>query len=133
MNNTLRKYLISFLIASGMAGLYLYSHPLSALSAAEKYRVLSDAFAIPGLLFACVGILLAVSAAGALDGLIYGVITGVKMLLPFRGSEKTESYADYLEKRKDSRVRGYGFIGITGIAFLAVSVVFLILFNRIAG
>ena len=59
-------------------------HGYSELAtAAEKYRLLSDAFTIPGSILLMVGLLVAISNAGNFIGLGYAVQHLKDMLVPF--------------------------------------------------
>ncbi|MDD6679064.1 MAG: DUF3899 domain-containing protein [Firmicutes bacterium] len=94
----------------------------------QKYRVLCDAFSIPGLLLVLFGVLVWLINQGSLDGISYAVRTGLRHLIPGGGLQQPESYWDYLEKRKQKRIRGYGFLFLAGAAALVISGVFMALF-----
>ena len=59
----------------------------------DWYRILCDAFTIPGLLFLMFGAFMSLSNEGALDGLGYVCVNGLKMLIP-GGAMKMERYKD---------------------------------------
>ena len=92
----------------------------------NKYKILCDAFTIPGLLMLMFAILVSVSNEGALDGVGYVVKQGFRMLT-FRGLG-TEKYLDYVERRRENRVKGYGFLYIVGAAFMVIALIFMALF-----
>ena len=94
----------------------------------QKYRVLCDAFSIPGLLLVLFGVLVWLINQGSLDAISYAVRTGLRRLIPGGGLQQPESYWDYLEKRKQKRIRGYGFLFLAGAAALVISGVFMALF-----
>ena len=96
----------------------------------ELYRVLCDAFTIPGLLMLMFALLMSVSNAGALDGLGYVVVNGLKMLIP-GGALKMERFNEYLERRRANRVRNYTPLYGTAAIFLAISGIFLALFYTV--
>ena len=94
----------------------------------EKLRVLTDAFTIPGILLSLGCALIFISNQGGFNGLFYGLRRGKEILLPFLPHEYVK-YPEYVEKRKEKKVKGYGFILHVGLVFLAVGIVLLVLFN----
>ena len=138
MSSTLKKNLIKYGITTaaslGLAFFYVYarvdfSNP-DAIALMEWYRILCDAFTIPGLILLMFGCLMSLSNAGAMDGLGYVVVNGLKMLIP-GGALKMERYKEYLERRRENRVKGYGFLYLVGAACMAVSLIFMALFYGI--
>lgn len=103
---------------------------LARLSDVELYRILCDAFTVPGLLFLMAGLLMTISNAGALDGVGYVVGNAVKMLIPGRAA-KMERYKEYLDRKRENRPKGYGFLYVVGGAAMAVALVFLFLFYQV--
>ena len=78
-----RVSLIVCLVIGGcLAYLYVGLRDFAGVSLMEKYRMLCDAFTIPGLLFLMLGLLMSISKQGALDGVTYVVSHGLKMLIP---------------------------------------------------
>lgn len=123
------QYALTILGGAAIAVQYLSGQDFASQQLMDKYRILCDAFTIPGalmLLFAC---LLSLSGEGSLDGIGYCLSQAAK-ILTFRGTN-TEKYADYLERRQSKRIKGFGFLYVVGIAFLAVAVVFLVLFQSV--
>ena len=103
---------------------------LARLSDVELYRILCDAFTVPGLRFLMAGLLMTISNAGALDGVGYVVGNAVKMLIPGRAA-KMERYKEYLDRKRENRPKGYGFLYVVGGAAMAVALVFLFLFYQV--
>ena len=124
----------SNLIKSGIASVvgillvvaFVGSSEFGDQSLMNKYKILCDAFTVPGLLMLMFAVLISVSNEGALDGLSYVVKQGFRMLT-FRGLG-TEKYLDFVESRREKRVRGYGFLYIVGAAFMVVALIFMALF-----
>ena len=135
MSKTLRKNLKKYGITVGLslALAYLYAALRIDWENAEPvslYLTLCDAFTVPGLLLVMSGLLMTFSNAGAMDGLGYVVVNGLKMLIP-GGGAKMEGFKEYLERRRNNRVKGYGFLYVTGFACLAIAGVFMILFYSV--
>ena len=122
------------LIKSGVASVvgillavaFILSSGFGEESLMNRYKILCDAFTIPGLLMLMFAVLISVSNEGALDGLSYVVKQGFRMLT-FRGLG-TEKYLDFVESRREKRVRGYGFLYIVGAVFMAIALIFMALF-----
>ncbi len=134
MNKKLRsillKYGITILIGAAMVWLVIRGYGYSeAATAAQRYRILSDAFTIPGVIFMLCALLVLVSNKGAFEGISYIFGYAIQSLVPGLGGRSREKYGDYVErKRQKGGVRGYGFLFFTGLAFLIVSIVFIALF-----
>lgn len=121
------KYLITFLLCGSLTGLYLSLRDFSQAELIEQYRMLCDAFLLSGLLPVLLALLLTLSNAGALDGISYLAGRAIRMLIP--GSKrKEERFFDYVERKRNTPVRGYGFLFVAGGCFLAISMVFYFLF-----
>ena len=94
------------------------------------YRVLCDAFTVPGLLMLMFALLMSVSNEGALDGVGYVAAYALKMLIP-GAALKTETYKEYLERRRANRVKNYVTLYLTALICLIVAAVFLVLFYTV--
>lgn len=91
---------------------------------AEQMRLLCDAFTIPAVMLLCLGGLVWASNEGALDGIGYVLSFTIKSLTP--GKRGTiEKYADYVERKREKRGGGYGFLLISGAVVMAIALVFL--------
>ena len=99
----------------------------------EDIKILCDAFFVPGVVFLAIGALILVSNGGFFDGIAYGVKTAFCALVPGLKLKKGESYADFKarkqENRKPAAVKAPF---ITGCAFAAISIVFLVLYYSVA-
>ena len=135
MSDTLKKNLIKYGISGAIALVLAYLFilfrmdldQLPQLEAVERYLLLCDAFTVPGILFLMSGLMMTFTNMGALDGVGYVTGNGLKMLIPGAG-RKAETYGDYLERRQNKKITGFGFLYITGLVCLAISLVFMILF-----
>lgn len=95
----------------------------------NQYRILCDAFTVPGLLLVMAGLLMVVSNKGAFEGIGYAVKHGIQMLIP--GVHKTERYYDYLQRKRANKVHGFGFLFVVGVIDLAIAAVFMSLFYNL--
>ena len=135
MSSTLKKNLLKYGITSFLALSLAYFYVsvrvdfsnMEATPLMELYRILCDAFTIPGLVLIMMGCLMSLSNTGAMDGLGYVVSIAVKMLLP-GGALKTERYKEYLDRRRENRVKGYAFLYLVGCGCMAIALIFMALF-----
>ena len=125
----LAKYGGSAVFVGFMAWLYVSLRDFDGAKLVDKYRMLSDAFAVPGMLLLMFGCLIWISNLGALDGLAYAVSFAIRSLIP-GGRNKDEKYGDYVERKREKRIKGYGFLFLSGGMTMAVAVVLMILFYR---
>ena len=128
------KYGVSISLSLLLAFFYVYvrvdfADP-GATALVEWYRIICDAFTIPGLILLMLGCLMSLSNTGAMDGLGYVVSIALKMLIP-GGGLKMERYKEYLDRRRANRVRGYGFLYLVGAGCMMVSLVFMALFYSV--
>lgn len=121
---------ISLILAAVFTFLRLDLNALDQVPAVEVYRVLCDAFTVPGLLMLMFALLMSVSNEGALDGVGYVALNALKMLIP-GGALKMENYKEYLERRRANRVKNYVTLYLTAAICLAISAIFLILFYTV--
>lgn len=109
------------------ASVYLYGYDtFQAEALVVKYRILCDAFTIPGLLLVMAGLLMVVSNKGAFEGIGYAVKHAIKMLIP--GVHATERYYDYLQRKRANKIHGFGFLFVVGVIDLVIAGVFMVLF-----
>ena len=131
MRKKLIQYGLTVLFGAALAAIYLLTRSFTGSEPlAERYRMLCDAFTIPGVLLMMTAALLALSNEGAFTGLGYVSSHAMHMLIPGMGGRK-ETYADYLERKAEKGpVKGYGFLLHVGLAFFALAILFFILFYR---
>lgn len=124
-----KKYLICFAVMGAFTvGIlssvgYSAEHPLDV-----KLLNLSDAFFVPGVVVFLFGVLVWVSTTGFFDSIAYVVNIGFRALVPFMRRGEYEKYYDYKLRKEEKRVKGYGFILISGLVYLLIGAIFAILF-----
>ena len=119
-------YAASAGVGIGMTVSMLKSYGFSdAAGEADRYRILADAFTVPGVVIFLLGVLAALADEGVFEGVNYAVIYSVKLLIPGIVQEQ-ESYGDYIVRRRErGKLGGYGFLYATGGLFLFAAVVFV--------
>ena len=132
MKSNLLKYGISGGIAFMLIWIYCSTRNLWLQIPMERWRILCDAFTIPGLTYIMVGFLMMIANEGFFDMLSYACSKAVGMFLPGRGfSDDGEKYYDYVQRKKDKRVSGFGFLFVVGGVLMAFALLFLFLFYRL--
>ena len=129
--SVLLKYGITTLIGAALAAVYLLLRNFTGSEPpAERYRMLCDAFTIPGTLLMLSAALVALANQGSFTGIGYSAKNLFDLLIPGAGLRKHETYGDYYE-RHQKKVTGYGFLLQVGAVFMAVAIVFFILFYHV--
>ena len=135
MNRWVKKaipYGLCALFTWALAAFYISQREFAEADRMTQYLILCDAFTVPGLLMLMLGGLLWVLSLGALDGIAYALSYAVRMLIP-GAKYRHERYFDYVERQNGKRVKGYGFLLISGGVVMAIALVFMVLFYQLYG
>lgn len=136
MINYIRKnfirYAVTIFAGGALSAVILVLHGyFLAETLAERYRILCDAFTIPGVLIIMVGLLIVISNTGTLDGLSYAVKGIGRQFIPFLRLQN-ETFYDYVNRKKEKRKHHEClFLFVTGAIFMTAAIIFLILFNQV--
>ena len=137
MSQRVRNNLIKYgsCLAAGLAYavFHLSGRDFFNLPLVDQYRLLSDACMVPGFFMVAFGLLIFLGNKGSFRGVGYVLQRTVTFLLPFLYKQKGESYAEYVERKSGKPTQGYGFLFFCGVGFLAVSFVFVMLYNQVHG
>jgi hypothetical protein len=119
-------------IAALLVWAYLASRDLPGAEKTEAYKILCDAFFIPGMLFLMIGCLAWASSKGAMDGLSFLAQNLIRALVPGGRIRTSQKYYDYIQERQEHRkaAPSFLFLFVVGGVCMAVSVVFMCLFYR---
>ena len=127
--SNIKKYLISFVVMGAASIGVLALRKFGAeLSGQERYLDLADAFTIPGVVLIMVGALVWISGEGMFDSLSY---LGRSIFWIFNQAKPVRYYEYIQEKRAKRKKGGWGFLLLTGAAFMAVALVYLALFYKV--
>ena len=125
------KYLITFGVGAIITlSIFFYKELWIQTDSKEIIKILSDGFSISGFLLASFGALCFCSSQGAFYGLTY--MFHVLFTTHNWSSTKfkdRKSYADYIQEKKEKALPAPIYILLTGIFFIIVGVVFMIIFN----
>ena len=122
------KYASAFAFVALMAYIYIANRDFSGSSLVVKYWILCDALTVPGILLIMFGCLVWASNMGALDGIGFALSFLGRRLVPGMATKKDEKYVEYIERKQNNRIRGYGFLLISGGITMACALVFMVLF-----
>lgn len=129
------KKKLSYIITSAFCAVItvvvlLTRETFSQTNTLTVYKDLCDAFFLPGVMTLGFGLLVFVSNGGAFSMLKFSVIKFVDLFRRDLTKVKYRTYYDYKEANKDNK-NDFGFMLIIGAVFVAISVVFLILYHSI--
>lgn len=132
MKKKLLAYGISFLIGAaiallvmGLRGIFTETEPR------EIMRLLSDAFFVPGVVLAGVGLLVFATNGGVFDMLVYSVILFFNLFRRNVQDRKYRDFYEYREAKKDRKRRSLAFLLIVGLLYIALAALFLILYGQL--
>lgn len=125
------RYIVCFCVASGIVLIILALKGFFSDNAKQNVQLLHDAFFSAGALLMLFSAMIFLSAEGALLGLSYVFGKAIKaVFIPF-GRKDQESYAQYRERKLGNRkTTGAGTIFLVGLLFVAISVIFLIVWYQ---
>ena len=128
----LAKYGLTCGFALVLIWIYCSSRDLFLLSPMERWRTLCDAFTLPGLTYIMVGFLIMIANEGFFDMLSYAFSKAAGMFMPGKGfSEDGEKYYDYVQRKRENRTTGFGFLFVVGGILMAFALLFMFLFYRL--
>lgn len=125
------RYLVCFCVALVIVFTVFVIKGFFTGDAKANIQLLIDAFFTAGILFVLFSGMLYVSSEGALLGVRYVFGRAFKALfIPF-GRKDHETYAQYRERKLGTKKSGIGTpIFLTGLLFVVVSLIFLIIWNQ---
>lgn len=124
MSEKTKTYLIKYgscaAFAIALGALYLSDKNMAELPLQGQLRYLADVFFVSGVLQVMAGALIWASNQGALDGAIYGISMAFRSLIPGGRARPDERYGDYVARRREKNVKGYGFLFLAGGILLTI-------------
>lgn len=129
LKSYLLKYGIGTLVCAGIVAMHMLGFDFQDASQKDILCCWADAFTVAGVLPILSGLLMWVSNEGAFHGVGYCLSSAGKALIPGGRLGKMETYAEYLDRKSGKKKTGFGFLYILGGVFLAIGVVFLVIYN----
>ncbi len=113
-----------------VAWMYANSRWEEGMELVLQYRVLCDAFTIPGAMMVLFALLFSLNNVGALDTMAYLLSFLPRMIAPGAFGEMEPLY-DFVERRRQKRTKGYGFLYIVGFIYLGIAIYYLVKFYSV--
>lgn len=107
-------------------------HWKMANEAQKNYFLLTNAFFGSGVIFAGIGLLVVASNGGVFEMLIYGIRRFVSLFQRDHNKIKFKTFYDYQIYRSGEPKASFGFLLIVGLLYIAVSLLFLMLYYKAA-
>ena len=134
MRKSIKVMLLRCLSAAAVGGVVAWLYGTSRweeeMELVLQYRVLCDAFSIPGIMMVLFAMLFSLNNLGALDTIAYLMSFLPRMIAPGAFGEP-QKLIDFVETRRQKRAKGYGFLYIVGFIFLGIAIYYLVLFYRV--
>lgn len=125
---TVYKYLITVAVGLVITFIALLARDIFNLTATVDFmKAFCDAFFVSGVVLVCVGGLVFVSNGGVFDMITYGVKNLFWLFKKNPADRKYKDFYEYREAMKEKK-RSYGYMVIVGLAYIAVSLIFLALY-----
>ena len=127
------RYAICLAVATAIVfGVLVISNYWGQTQLSQKYRYLSNGFSVAGILFISFATLFFLSDEGSFVGVGWAMKSALRVILPFMGTKDAETYKSYHDRKTSrNRAKGYFCVFLTGTIYLAVGIVFMILFNSL--
>ena len=134
MKKTILEYSISTGICALLAflimvigGIFVYEEQF------RIYALICDGCFISGIIFVCLGLLFFVYNNGFFDILAYGFMRFFAMFKKNPREVKYETFYDYRVAKAERPKADFMYLIIVGVVFIAVSIIFLILWDQAGG
>ena len=111
----------------GVACLLMFTRGVTTAKGSDLFLVLCDAFFVPGGIMAGFGLLVVASNGGAFDMIAYGIMSLFALFYRNPAKRKYHTFYDYRVHKEENKAT-YSHFLISGLIFVAISLVFLILF-----
>ena len=131
MKKNILRYSIASAVGLALAFVILcFKNIFSQTDAVKVFQILCDAFFVTGICFACIGVIMLAGNGGAFDMLGYAF---VMLFDALRKDISKRKYKDFYEDRqaKKEKKRNVLYMFVVGGAFIAISVIFLILYYQV--
>jgi hypothetical protein len=126
VKSRLIKYGLTSLCCLAVGALRLINLDFTYATTVDILNRIGDVFSVPGIVAILIGLLVMVSNEGAFAGFGYAFSMLSKLMTPGKGHQP-ESYSEYIQRKAEEKTTGYGFLFITGAAFVAIGAVFFII------
>ena len=121
------KYGGCFLFVGLFTALYVRSHFTAEATVVDWCQWICDGMTLPSIVLLSMGLLIWIGNNGAFDLLGYTFKSFINL---FQSSEKKSfgTYADYVVEKREKRVKGYGFLLVSGLISMGLTLLMLVLY-----
>ena len=124
------KYLITVGVGLVFAALIIFPGVFKQESTSDVYKLLVNGFFVPGVFILGIGLLVLASNGGTFDMLIYVTKKFFDMFRKPQYRKITDTFYDY-RKAKQDHPGEFGFLVLTGLGFIIVSLILLIFYYQV--
>jgi hypothetical protein len=122
------KYVITLSIGLGFALIIMVSKGIfTQEDPNEVYKILSDAFFVPGVCITGFGLLILASNGGTFDMLSFGMKKFFSLFKRDLKGTMNETFYDY-RLAKEGTEKSFGYMVIVGLVFITLSVIFVVFY-----
>jgi hypothetical protein len=122
------KYVVTLSIGLGFALIVMVSKGIfNQEDTKQVYKILSDSFFVPGVCITGFGLLILASNGGTFDMLSFGMKKFFSLFKRDLQGTMNETFYDY-RMAKEGTEKSFGYMIIIGLALIALSVVFVVLY-----
>ncbi|MBS1400363.1 MAG: DUF3899 domain-containing protein [Firmicutes bacterium] len=131
MKKNILRYSIASAVGLALAFVILcFKNIFSQTDAVKVFQILCDAFFVTGICFACIGVIMLAGNGGAFDMLGYAFVMLFDALRKDISKRKYKDFYEYRQAKKEKK-RNVLYMFVVGGAFIAISVIFLILYYQV--
>ena len=131
MKKNILRYSIASAVGLALAFVILcFKNIFSQTDAVKVFQILCDAFFVTGICFACIGVIMLAGNGGAFDMLGYAFVMLFDALRKDISKRKYKDFDEYRQAKKEKK-RNVLYMFVVGGAFIAISVIFLILYYQV--
>ena len=131
MKKNILRYSIASAVGLALAFVILcFKNIFSQTDAVKVFQILCDAFFVTGICFACIGVIMLAGNGGAFDMLGYAFVMLFDALRKDISKRKYKDFYEYRQAKKEKK-RNVLYMCVVGGAFIAISVIFLILYYQV--
>ena len=131
MKKNILRYSIASAVGLALAFVILcFKKIFSQTDAVKVFQILCDAFFVTGICFACIGVIMLAGNGGAFDMLGYAFVMLFDALRKDISKRKYKDFYEYRQAKKEKK-RNVLYMFVVGGAFIAISVIFLILYYQV--
>lgn len=131
MKKNILRYSIASAVGLALAFVILcFKNIFSQTDAVKVFQILCDAFFVTGICFSCIGVIMLAGNGGAFDMLGYAFVMLFDALRKDISKRKYKDFYEYRQAKKEKK-RNVLYMFVVGGAFIAISVIFLILYYQV--